>query len=131
MPYPMNGKQVENVLRLKAPERYSYFVKRSADWQEVWSLRSPNGWTIGKDDQGRELFPVWPHPTFAELCAHGLWEDAKPEKITLSEWLNGWLPDLRAQKKLVSIFPLPSGGGIAVDPARVKDDIESELSLIE
>jgi hypothetical protein len=131
MPYPVNGKHVQNALSLSAPARYSYFVKRAADWQEVWGLRTDEGWSLGKDNEGRDLFPIWPHPLFAEMCADGLWAENKPRRIEVHDWLTSWLPQLLREGRLVSVFPLPQGGGIAVDPMRVKHDIEEELSLIE
>jgi hypothetical protein len=131
MTYILNAKHVENVLKLQAPGRYDYFIKRIADWGEIWALRTDDGWTIARDDEEREIFPVWPHRLFAELCAHGEWSDSTPTRISLSEWLESWIPELIANKRLVGVFPLPEGVGIPVDPEQIGGDLREELSRIE
>ena len=38
MPYKMNSQQYENVLALSAKERYSHFIGKVADWEQLWGL---------------------------------------------------------------------------------------------
>lgn len=76
MIYKLNEKHIQNVLKLSAPERYDYFIKRVADWRTLWALDSDDGFIIATDDNGKELFPVWSHHHFAELCATDSWAGA-------------------------------------------------------
>jgi hypothetical protein len=39
-------------LSLSGLERYAYFVKKAADWEEIWSLKTEDGWVLAGDDQG-------------------------------------------------------------------------------
>jgi hypothetical protein len=65
----MHDKEFESVLALSGSERYAYFVKRVADWAELWSLKTEDGWVLAGDDAGHELVPIWPHQRFAMACA--------------------------------------------------------------
>ena len=102
-----------------------------ADWQELWSLSSDDRWKLLTDEDGRELFPIWPHRIFAELCAHGEWDGCVAGNISLAAWLDEWIPELVARNRLIAIFPLPEGAGIPVEPQRFEHDLRTELSLME
>jgi hypothetical protein len=131
MTYHLNEKQYEAVRRLPAASRYEHLVKRAADTGEIWALQSDDGWVIGADDDGRELFPVWPHPRYAEASATGSWQGSTPAPIDIHDWLKSWTPELADASRLVGIFPVDDQPGAAIDPASFAADIEDELSLYE
>ncbi|AOH55144.1 hypothetical protein ABE28_012365 [Peribacillus muralis] len=99
----MNNKEVELVKKLPAPKRYEYFIKKVADFEEVWGLFN-GGWAISKDDVGNYLMPFWPKKEFANLCALGDWENYQAEPIELDEFIQGWLPGLKEDGIRPSIF---------------------------
>ena len=113
-----------------APARYEYFIKRVADWEEVWGLRDERGLVVAHADQGRALVPVWPHARYARECAVGNWEGAEPDAMDLGEWLDS-LTASDATVRGIAVFPLRGGHGIAVEPDRLRRDIEGELTLYE
>ena len=41
----INQKQIDAVLKLSGAERYQHFVKKIADWEEVWGLYQ-DGWAL-------------------------------------------------------------------------------------
>lgn len=131
MTWSLGPEELTAVLKLPAPERYGYFLKRCADWEEVWSLRDDRGWVTAEDDQGGMLMPTWPHPDYARACATDAWEAAEPAPIGLEEWLEKWLPDLEARGHMVSLFPVPAGSGATVQPSRLRSDLETEMALYE
>lgn len=131
MTWNLRATEREAVVQLPAPERYEYFVKRCADWEEVWGLRDDRGWMTAEDHEGRQFMPVWPHPEYARLCALDAWTGAEPAAIEAEEWIEEWLPELEADTRLVSVFPVPAGVGVSVEPPRVRRDLEAELSLYE
>jgi hypothetical protein len=131
MTWELGSEELEAVLGLPAPERYAYFVKRSADREEVWGLRDDRGWVTAEDDEGRVFMPVWPHPEYARACARDEWGNASPASIELHDWVEGWLPDLEHRRHLVSVFPVPAGKGVAVEPGRLRRDLEAEIALYE
>ncbi len=111
----------------EAPKRYKYLVGRIADTELTWSLAGPDGWVLMGDEEGRATAPVWPHPKYALACATGDWSGLEARSIPLDEWLNIWTPGLAKDQRLIAAFPVPSGQGAVVSPARFKDDIERHL----
>ena len=100
MPYRINQQQIDNVLALPAAERYGHFIRRVADWEELWGLRAEDGWvTLGSDD-GSKCLPFWPHPEYAQLLATSEWRGAAPERLELSRFMS-WLPKMEKEGYLV------------------------------
>ncbi len=89
----MHSKEFDALLQLPAPDRYALFIRRVADWEEVWSLRSDDGWCLVSDDDGIEAFPVWPHQQFADACVNSIDKETSA-KISLQDWLEKWLPGM-------------------------------------
>jgi hypothetical protein len=130
MGWQINDQEFQAVLALPGEQRYSYFIKRVADWEQVWSLQDEKGWVLTDDAAGHELVPVWPHPRFAEACVAGAWAGSVPKAIELSEWLEYWIPGMINDQRLVAVFPTPSMTSVTVvTPERLRDDLEEELSL--
>jgi hypothetical protein len=130
MTWIVNDKEFQTVMALPDGQRYSYFIKRVADQAAIWSVRSTDGWVLGADDNGNEYMPVWPHPRFAKACTSDEWA-GEPESIEVHEWIRKWIPGLMNDNRKIFVFPTPGGKGVAVDPQRVKKDLEEELSRIE
>ena len=63
----VSDREFAAVSALPPAERYAHFVKRAADTEEVWSLRSRDGWALA-GDSARQLIPVWPHPRKRGFC---------------------------------------------------------------
>ncbi len=131
MTWILTDDEFRQVVQLPATKRYEHFVKRCADWGEIWGLTGASGWTLAGAPDGRELLPVWPHAGYAQACATGEWEARQPEAISLEKWLETYSPGLEDEGRQVAVFPAPQGAGIAVDPRRLKADLEAELSLLE
>ncbi len=56
----LNSKEIESVSKLKPFKRYKYFMKKVADFEELWTVIDNNG-DIGLSDiDNNTLFPVWP-----------------------------------------------------------------------
>lgn len=123
----LGDRAVENIVSLSPEDRYDYFVRRAVATEEIWALADDRGWVLSSDDEGMELFPVWPDLRFAVAeCA-----DARPVAIALSEWLVSWTPNLASTNRRVSVFPSLTGVAVVAHPERLKQDLEEELSLLE
>ena len=129
MSWQPKDKEVDAVIALPGPRRYSYWVKRVADQEVVWGLWGTSGWALAGDDLGNQLVPVWPHPRFAALCVSGLWSAFQPRSIELSVWMTRWIPGMISDGRLVAVFPTPDDRGISVAPERLREDLERELAL--
>lgn len=131
MPYSLNDQEFAAVLALPAGKRYAHFIKRAADWEEVWTLKTADVYVLAGDEDGHEYLPVWPHPRYAQACARDGWEDAEPALIVLEAWIERWLPGMLADGKRVAVFPTPTGKGVGVTPDRLVDDLTEEAARYE
>lgn len=122
----VNHEEVMAVRALPAPERYEYFIKWVADAEQLWGLRSDQGWVVASDEAGREIFPVWSDSIYAEACREEPWGDSLPTAISLEEWRTKWLPGLKRDGRRVAVFPIRGGEvGVVVDADRLRLDLEA------
>jgi Protein of unknown function (DUF2750) len=131
MPYPLNKQHYDSIMLLPAPKRYQYFVKRAADWKQVWTIQGDKGWLTAADDSGILHLPLWPHPFFAEMCTTGDWSTARVVPIEVHDLINKVLPQLISDEQMVSIMPTSTGRDIPVNPDRLRADLLAELEKIE
>lgn len=124
-------KEMEAVLRLPGPQRYQHFVSKIVDAEEVWSLWKDEGWALSTISDGRETVPIWPHASYAQVCARDAWQGYLPKAISLDAWINRWGPGIEGDGRLVAVFPTPDDKGIVVDAKRLNEDLKSELEKYE
>lgn len=128
---PINSSEIESVVNLPGPQRYSYFIKRVSDTEKVWSLKSKDGWVLASDSNDNEIVPVWSHVEYAKLCTNDEWRNCFPEVINLRDWMAKWIPGMIKDKKKIGVFPTIVSKGVIVDPERLQSDLNDELSKIE
>ncbi len=131
MAWVLTDKEYQAVIKMAAPERYEYLIKKIADNEDIWSLASDDGWVMLGDGEGHECIPVWPHSRYAEVCAVGSWLTANPQPIKLDEWLDRWLPGLENDSRLVAVFPTPVMNAAVISPTQMKNDLLEELENYE
>jgi hypothetical protein len=129
--WELDEKERRQVLGLRARDRYGLFLQIVVDWEEAWGLRGEDGWVVGSSPEGGDAFPLWPHASFAELCAHGEWEGARPEAISLGELLEDLLPLLEEERMSVAVFPTPEGEGTVISPHDLRQQLDAEIALGE
>ena len=83
------------------------------------------------DDTGKQFIPVWPHPIYAEACALDSWKDHQPRSITLTNWLNKWIPGMQKDGLGIAVFPTYKGNGVIVSAKELELDIRAELEWYE
>lgn len=127
MPYRLSEKEAAAVSVLSPERRVEHLVKRVADWEEIWSLKSATGWAMAGTESDGKAFPVWPHAHYAMLCATDQWAGNHPEAIPLEHFMVAWVPGLTKDGVSVAVFPTPSSGGVAMEPAALKALLEDEL----
>lgn len=120
------SKKIENIVKMTEDERYDYFIRKIADFEQVWGLND-NGWVLLGDDDGNQILPLWPEREFAELCAVDQWKNCKPESIELNNFLEKWIPGMINDKTLINIFLTPDAKGSVVSPPTLESDLQDEL----
>ncbi len=127
----ISEQEFESLLSLSGAKRYSYFVKRVVDWEEIWSLCNQDGWVLGAGSDGRKVVPVWPHKCFAEVCVKGEWENTKPAVIELDVWKKRWVVGMIKDQHQVAVFPTPQNKGVVVDPGQLNSSLDTESEQYE
>ena len=126
----IDAEQVKAVVRMPAPQRYEYFVRRVASSGTVWGLYR-NGWALAKKDDGTLVFAMWPDEEFARLCAEFEWEGYEPHAFSLDELLGELLPQLQQDGLVAGIFRTPGSKGVMATPGLLRVDIEDELRSLD
>jgi hypothetical protein len=121
----VSEKEMDDVLKLDGQQRYDYFIKRVADWEQAWGLWQ-DGWALFADDGGRGAFPLWPAREYAESCMTGEWSSYRPTEIQLEDLVGELLGRLASDGTLVVAFPTPQSKGVVVDAERVRADLLEE-----
>ena len=127
----INSKEMESVVRLSGSKRYGYFIKRVVYMEKLWSLRNQDGWVLASDPSGNQVVPVWSHTEYAKLCINDEWSNCYPGFIDLRDWMNKWIPGMINDKRKIAVFPTIVSKGVVVDPQKLLNDLNEELSLIE
>lgn len=120
-------KQIEAVLKLPAPIRYSHFIKKVVGWGMMWGLYS-DGWAMSTSPDGKDVLPLWPEREYAERVIGGEWSTYEPKPIELVEALNLMIPMLRERGILVGVFFDPEVGSINCTRDQLETDLRSELN---
>jgi hypothetical protein len=126
----INDQEYAAVIALAGPARYRYFIGKVVDVEELWTLRTDEGFVLIAAKE-QELVPVWPHHRFAKVCAKSEWAGAEPAAISLDRWLETWTPGLKKDNRGVAVFPVPAGQGVVVTPDRLLDDLSAECGRYE
>ena len=125
-------KEIQAVSALSASKRYTHFIKKVADREEVWGLYD-SGWTMLGDCEGTEAFPLWPAAEYAQACAKDMWEHASPTAIPLEDLLQEVLPQLQDEKISIGVFLVPSStlNAVVVSAEQLAKDLATECLLYE
>ncbi|MFB9885071.1 DUF2750 domain-containing protein [Balneatrix alpica] len=125
MPYQLSSAQLQKIRNLPAVDRYDYFLRKVIDWEQIWSLKSAEGWVAMSAD-GLDCIPVWPHPDFAKEWATDDWADCQPEAVSLDVWLERWTPGLTQDNTYVAIFPNGDDEEVVMSAEELEEALELE-----
>jgi len=123
----MNERKIENLLNLSDEERYDYFVRKVAEYDEVWSLYHEKGWAVLSDNASRVIVPFWPEEEFASICCSSQWDGYSARKINLKDFMEKWLPGMEKDNRYVNVFYSPKTKfGLVIKPADLLQDLKQE-----
>jgi hypothetical protein len=127
-----SNKEIESVSALSSDKRYTYFIKKVADWEECWGLYE-DGWTLLGDEEGNIIFPLWPSAEYAQACATKNWTTCKPKSICLDELIDNILPELMKENKSIAAFIVHADHfhAITVTANKLLNDLKDECSLYD
>ncbi|MBO6598026.1 MAG: DUF2750 domain-containing protein, partial [Pseudomonadales bacterium] len=105
MTYHITEEEYEAVLKTSSQIRFEHFVKKVADWEQVWSVRNDEGWLVPVAPEGFEYFPLWPHPSYAQRVSDDNFPGHTAIEITFDELLDDWIPRLEQDDVKIAVFP--------------------------
>jgi hypothetical protein len=119
-------KEIAAMLSADGKRRYEYFIHRVCDTRKVWGLHA-DGWaSLGEGEN--KLIPFWPHEVYAARFASDGWLSYAPKEIELGDFLQRWIPKMRADGVGLAIFPIGSGSSVLVDFGDLEANLHYELS---
>lgn len=131
MTYQMNKHQFDQVISLPAQKRFNHFISKITDWEEVWALKSIDGFATLGDNENHICIPLWPHSEYATALAKDSWSNFRPESIDIENFINKWIPGMIKDEYWVAVFPTPSQKGIIISPSALYEVLSIELKRFE
>jgi hypothetical protein len=83
------------------------------------------------NDDGMQVFPLWPAREYAELHRTGDWSVYEARPIPLAELLDELLPKLAERGALPGVFPTPNGKGVTPRAEELSRALRDELQKYE
>jgi len=131
VPYKMNDKQYEAVLSLDSSKRFDHFISKVADWEQLWAVKSSEGWLVPVAPEEFEYFPIWPHAEYAQRVADENFPGHQATEISLEELLDHWIPLFEQDKVKVAVFPNKEWTFWCIEPNDLKEELLNEMAKYE
>ena len=126
----MHPKKMASVMRMNGADRFSYFVRKVADFELLWGLFD-DGWAIAADADDAQVLPLWPEKEFAAACAENEWSSFRPVEISLGDLLDSWVDGLTKDGLGVAVFPTIENKGVVVTPIDLRNALQVEIAHYE
>lgn len=127
----INKQEIENVSRLEPFKRYKYFIKKIADFEELWILVDENEEIALSMIDKKTLVTVWSAKEFADSCLNEKWENYVPFKLTLDQMEQAIFSHIEENSYLINVFPVNNKSGFVVNLHEFIRDLNEELEWYE
>ncbi|TZG00041.1 DUF2750 domain-containing protein (plasmid) [Chryseobacterium panacisoli] len=127
----MHSKEIENILRLEPIKRYEYFIKKAADFEQLWTIIDQDGDYVISEIDEFNLISFWPAEEFVTLYLERGWDDCKPIKLTLDDLKENIFDIINSENYLINVFPVNGKSGFVVNLEEFNRDLQEELDKIE
>jgi hypothetical protein len=127
----LTEKEIQNILRLAAFERYKYFIKRVADFEFMFGLKDKHQNLALAELDGKILLSLWSAKEFAELSAIEEWYGYSPFEINLNYFEREIIPYAKKNGCLLNVFPTSDRTGFIVTLEEFVRDLNIELEKYE
>ncbi|SEW25296.1 Protein of unknown function [Chryseobacterium wanjuense] len=127
----MNSKEFENILKLEPLKRYQYFIKKIADFEELWTIIDEDGSYALSDIDNFTLISFWTAEEFVISNLNEGWENCKPIKLTLEDLQDDLFDIIASENYLINVFPINGKSGFVVSLNEFRRDLDEELEKIE
>jgi hypothetical protein len=123
----MNQKRIDSIAKLSPFDRYKYFIKKVADYEELWSITYDNGDFALSDIDDHTFISFWPSEEFIASNLDGEWLNVKVIKIPLKLLYDNLFPLIKKENYLINVFPVNGKSGFIVNLNEFERDLNDEL----
>ena len=127
----LSTQEIENVAKLEPLKRYEYFVKKIADFEELWTIVNKTGDIALSDVEENILISFWTAEPFIKSNLNGGWENCTPFKLSLDDLEETIIPLITKNNYLVNVFPVNGKSGFIVSLNEFIRDLNEELEKYE
>ena len=111
------------IQKMSDQERFVYLINTIAEHKEIWLLQSTEGFfAMFEGGDSQSFIPIWPEKELAQSMACDDWDDYKPERMGLGEFLT-WMDELKDDGIFIGAFPYSNHKALAVDPIDLKNQL--------
>lgn len=127
----LTKQEIDYVSKLEPFKRYEYFIRKVADFQELWTIIDNNGAISLSDIEKHRLVSFWTAEDFIQSNLTGNWKGFTPIKIDLDNLDDTIIPFIEENEYLLSIFPVNGKSGFVVNLEEFIRDLNDELENYE
>jgi len=126
MHYKPTETELSDLQKMSAEQRMMYFLTRTNETEEVWSLGNDDGWLINESDDQRWI-SVWPYEVNASQYKTVDQEGYDADTVSLEHFVYTLLPVMIEQEILIDIFPVEQQSGKLLTAADLFEIIEQMI----
>ena len=127
----VSDKEISSVMALDPFKRYKYFIKKIADFKEVWTILDENNEYALSDLDDNTFISLWPANEFIESNLNEGWQNCKPIKFSLESVDEEILSFISNNNYLINVFPVNGKSGFVVSVKEFVRDLNKELEQYE
>jgi Protein of unknown function (DUF2750) len=124
-------KEIESILKQSKEIQFDYLIKRIADFEEIWLIIDDKGIVLLEADKNEFVLPIWPFKEFAILFCVEEYKECTPEVVSIYDFLEQELADLKANSYKLSIMPTQGKSSIVVAVDVFENALDAEMRKYE
>lgn len=123
--------EMETVLQQDSRVQFEYFIKRVADFEEIWIISDTNGMVLLEAEKNKFVLPVWPFKEYADLYRKEGNQECKLEAVSIYDFLEEELVSLSENGYDLAIMPIHNKPSIIVNSKVFEKAIKTEMEKYE
>ncbi len=127
----LNKMEIENVSKLDTFKRYKYFIKKVADFEELWTLIDENSDFALSEIDNHFFISFWTAEEFIKSNLDNGWKNHTPLKMSLNYFEENVMPVIQENNYLINVFPVNGKSGFVVSINEFVRDLNEELENYE
>ena len=127
----LTRQEIESVSKLEPFKRYKYFIKKIADFEEIWTIVDKNGDIALSDIEEKTFISFWTAEPFIKSNLNKGWKKCTPVKLDLDNFEETVSPLIKENNYLINVFPVNGKSGFIVNIDEFIRDLNEELEQYE